>query len=64
MRQIVYMGTATSTSIMPGPADDNYRYAVDACNANGCSALANVPNTTDAEPSGGPNSIPASGGTL
>jgi hypothetical protein len=59
-----YTGSATSISTSVGLAGF-YQLAAKACNANGCSAWANVPNTTDAEPSGGPQSIsmPISGGS-
>ena len=41
-----YTGSGTSATVTVS-LTGFYQYAVEACNANGCSAWANAPNTTD-----------------
>lgn len=57
-----YSGPATSTTVTIGIAGF-YQFAAQACNANGCSAWVNAPNTTDAENGGTLNATPASEST-
>jgi len=51
---VVIVATTTVTSAtMPSPTLSQYlQYAVQACNAAGCSAFKNAPNTTQTDPPG------------
>lgn len=58
-----YTGSGTSASVDEG-LPGYYTFEVKACNASGCSGWRGAPGMTDVERSGGPQTIPASGGSL
>jgi len=49
---LAYTTSGTSVTIAAPGASQTLQYAVQACNASGCSAYANAPNTTETDPPG------------
>lgn len=58
----LYSGSGTSTGVtLSGVVGDDFQYAVQACNANGCSAWANASDSTYLQNASGTSAVPASG---